>query len=200
MRGLFKGMTSPMFGVAAVNALLFGTYGWSLDFQQKIWPQDQLYDPTSNIHLATFSQVFIAGSFSGFLNSFLICPIELAKIKIQNQIRNKLYSSPLNFLIQTIRKDGIKSCFRGLIPTLVRETPCYGVYFASFEYLERKNVPIILSGGIAGCLCWISTYPIDVVKTRIQNDNRYTKMFTQLGLIYKNEGYRSYKLLREQYH
>jgi solute carrier family 25 carnitine/acylcarnitine transporter 20/29 len=73
--------------------------------------------------------------------------------------------------------------FRGLAVTIGRETPSYGVYFACFEGLRRyyghfdsdsrsgvwrENAELIMAGGISGIAAWMSTYPLDVIKTRIQ--------------------------------
>lgn len=59
-RGFFKGMGSPLVGVAVVNALLFGVYGAIL--------QAQLDHPSDK---PTLWQIFIAGSGSGIVNSLI---------------------------------------------------------------------------------------------------------------------------------
>ena len=37
-----------------------------------------------------------------------------------------------------IRKDGYKGLFRGLLPTMLREVPCWGVYFLTYEVLKER--------------------------------------------------------------
>eukprot|EP00158_Paraphelidium_tribonemae_P002048 Partr_v1_DN25071_c0_g1_i1_m50912 putative carrier protein len=76
VRGLFKGMTSPMVGVALVNSLLFGVYGAVLT--------QQTGDLPPGTHPALM-QIFIAGSVSGMVNTFISTPVELVKIQLQNQ-------------------------------------------------------------------------------------------------------------------
>jgi solute carrier family 25 carnitine/acylcarnitine transporter 20/29 len=57
------------------------------------------------------------------------------------------------------------------------------VYFTTYEVLKQKLSPredgknrsipgLLLSGGIAGSVSWASTYPVDVVKTRLQTAKR----------------------------
>ena len=37
--------------------------------------------------------------------------------------------------------------------------------------MKKENVPIFLSGSLAGTFSWFCTYPIDVIKTRTQSSN-----------------------------
>ena len=69
------------------------------------------------------------------------------------------------------------------------------MYFATFYYLETHPNPYIsfktpttpeeilsldmlklsMAGGTAGCTCWISSYPADVIKSRLQTDGFSSK-------------------------
>jgi solute carrier family 25 (mitochondrial carnitine/acylcarnitine transporter), member 20/29 len=53
-------------------------------------------------------------------------------------------------------------------------------YFASYEVMSRMCIPegeneqpsslwILMCGGLAGVVGWLSTYPVDVIKTRLQS-------------------------------
>ena len=70
---------------------------------------------------------------------------------------------------------------RGLGCTMLREVPAYTLYFGVYGYLmacepltsvvggtESWLAPALF-GAFAGCACWIPVYPIDVVKTIVQN-------------------------------
>ncbi|KAJ3262277.1 hypothetical protein HK103_002690 [Boothiomyces macroporosus] len=86
----------------------------------------------------------------------------------------------------------------------MRETPSYGAYFASYELMCRMipdvdpNEPspgLLLAGGFAGIIGWLSTYPIDVVKTRLQSIEeerkpKYKNMINGLRVIAREEGVR----------
>ena len=178
--------------MTAINTLLFGVYGFFLEAQQA---------PGA---APTLSQIFLAGAGSGLINSFISGPVELAKIQMQNQIGGAgTFRSPSDCMLQVWRKGGIIACYRGLWPTILRETPSYGVYFACFEAFRRhwtteeneghlNNAQLMLAGGLSGIFAWMSTYPIDVVKTRIQAepllDGRKTGMVACFRDIVKNEG------------
>ena len=68
---------------------------------------------------------------------------------------------------------------RGLGITICREVPAFGLYFSSYEVLVnagkgrwKNSTPwVFASGGLAGIVSWVFTYPIDVLKSRIQADH-----------------------------
>jgi solute carrier family 25 carnitine/acylcarnitine transporter 20/29 len=71
VKGLYKGMASPLAGVAAINryivimSLLFAVYGSALRMVSR------------NPDTPTVRDVFLAGSISGFVNAFFSTPMEL---------------------------------------------------------------------------------------------------------------------------
>ena len=50
----------------------------------------------------------------------------------------------------------------------------YLLYFSSYEYMVRLKKDsaawVFTVGGLSGIISWIFTYPIDMVKTRLQAD------------------------------
>lgn len=87
--GLYKGMSSPMAGVAVVNAIVFGVYG---NFQRHLSRPDAL------------SSHFMAGAAAGFVQSFVCCPMELVKSRLQVQqnfvVSGHGYSGAMDCLTQ----------------------------------------------------------------------------------------------------
>lgn len=66
VRGVYRGMSSPLVGVAAINAIVFGVYGNV---------QRNMNDPNS------LASHFIAGSTAGLCQSVFCSPMELAKTR-----------------------------------------------------------------------------------------------------------------------
>ncbi|KAJ1970134.1 hypothetical protein IWQ62_000174 [Dispira parvispora] len=178
LQGLYRGMASPLAGVAFVNATIFGVYEGVLALQA-----------SHSNEPPTLDQVFVAGLATGAVSSLITCPMELAKIRLQNQLpestatttrRTPLLKGPLDCFIRTFRQGGIRACYRGMTPTVLRELSL-GPYFVSYELFCRWLMPsdqpvdqisawsLITAGGLAGITAWLSTYPADVVKTRMQD-------------------------------
>jgi solute carrier family 25 carnitine/acylcarnitine transporter 20/29 len=155
-------MASPMVGVAIVNSLLFAIYGSALR-----WYAKDSENPS-------VSDIFLAGCISGGVNGFFSCPMELIKIRLQNQTnirggKDVLYKGPVDCIRKIIQKGGYRGLFQGLNTTLVREIPSYGAYFASYDFFCKTipsadpNVPslgILLAGGtdpqLKYRMCWRS--------------------------------------------
>lgn len=175
-------MSSPMAGVAMVNAIVFGVYGQT---QKHIANSDHL------------SSHFIAGALAGIAQSPICGPIELAKTRMQLQELGTRFSGPIHCLKHTYQHEGYRGVFKGLGVTFLREMPSFGVYFLTYEAMTRMsgNDPIstpymLLAGGLAGTASWVISYPLDVVKSRIQADsNRYAGMFDCLKQSVRTEGY-----------
>lgn len=199
--GLYKGMTSPLAGVAFINALIFGVYG---NIQRR------LPDPNS------LQTVALAGAIAGVAQSIICCPMELVKLRMQIQddmIKQsslsprtktvvKKYRNPWDCTRSIYSLEGIGGFYRGLGITAVREAPAFGIYFGSYEWMissfKRDGqlvgaLPILLAGGLSGICSWVFTYPIDVVKTRLQADGESGERMYKNALdccvkCYRNEG------------
>ena len=116
------------------------------------------------------------------------------------------YNGTLDCLTKTCRTGGATSIFRGFNSTLLRESFSFGFYFLSYEWITLqlkhvKNVDrhsnlstpyILLSGGLAGMITWLSTYPVDVVKSCIQEPEvpKFKGMFDCAKHCYKVGGLR----------
>lgn len=134
----------------------------------------------------SYSQYYLAGGFAGITNSFLSGPIEHVRIRLQTQPHGAgaLYSGPLDCIRKLTNQGGfLKGVYRGQAVTYLREVQAYGMWFLTFEFLmnqdaKRNNVKredisslkVATYGGIAGEALWMSSYPFDVVKSKMQCD------------------------------
>lgn len=85
-----------------------------------------------------------------------------------------LYSGPVDCAIKVLRVQGVGGLMQGSQATIMRETPAFGFYFASYECFKatferrwgfREQSSSFFAGGLAGGLSWLSIYPFDVVKS-----------------------------------
>lgn len=169
LSGLYKGVTSPMLGVAIMNASIFGLYNISLRYQES--------HHVFSDHAIT--QVLIAGMLSGLGSSLITSPIDLIKIREQmDTTRGKTTWSVFKHVVKT---EGVRrGVYRGWCTTAIRDLG-YGPYFASYEWLNGQiqrytgkpltNLDMAMSGAVAGVVAWLSTFWADVIKTKIQATN-----------------------------
>ncbi|KAI7877506.1 mitochondrial carrier [Lichtheimia hyalospora FSU 10163] len=162
--GLYKGMA----GVAFINALVFGAFNRIMKLQEG----------------NGYGNIMIAGMGAGVITSFITCPMELVKVQLQNQTVG--HTGPIDCLKRIYTTGGLRACFTGIIPTAMRELS-FGPYFVTYEL--TAGLGPILGGGLAGIMAWISTYPADVIKTRIQAEpGKYKGMIDCLRTCYQKEG------------
>lgn len=134
----------------------------------------------------SYTQYYLAGGFAGVTNSVLSGPIEHVRIRLQTQPhgQGRLYSGPWDCIRKLSAREGVlRGLFRGQAVTILRELQAYGMWFLTFEYLmnrdaARNNVPretishwkVAAFGGVAGEALWLSSYPFDIVKSKMQTD------------------------------
>lgn len=194
MLGLYKGIGSPMMGLTFINAIVFGVQGNAMRLLGKDTPTNQ----------------FLAGAAAGAIQCVICCPMELAKTRMQMQgtgekkSTRKLYKNSLDCLMRIYKREGLQGVNRGMVTTLIRETPAFGFYFWTYDVLTRSlgcdsgdrfMIPkLLFAGGMAGIASWLSTYPVDVIKSRLQADgvggvNQYSSIADCVRQSVKREGY-----------
>lgn len=174
-KALFRGMSYPLTTAALQNAVVFHTYSWACRQLQPPSGINRIAEPV------TLNQVFWAGCFSGAVQTVVVTPVDLLKIRLQLQTKNPGhagYLGPLAMLRQVLHAESVRGLFRGTSITAIRDVPSHGVYFGVFQAVKNSVAPsegqkssalaIWIAGGVAGAASWLSVYPFDVIKSRIQ--------------------------------
>ncbi|GAX73773.1 hypothetical protein CEUSTIGMA_g1224.t1 [Chlamydomonas eustigma] len=188
----YKGMSFPLLFTSFQSAVIFQVYGATLRSLEVLTASKPgPVDLGDNAHTGrmspkrkqpSFVNTFVAGCTAGLVQAYMMSPIEMLKIQMQVQtapMGNPQYKGPLRMLRHLLRSEGISGLYRGVTVTAYRDIPSYGLYFVCYRLLastlEPEVVPEeacaltqVLAGGSAGCLAWISVYPLDVIKSRIQ--------------------------------
>ncbi|KAF3567063.1 hypothetical protein DY000_02013575 [Brassica cretica] len=204
-KGLYKGMGAPLATVAAFNAVLFTVRG----------QMEGMFRSEPGVPL-TISQQFLCGAGAGFAVSFLACPTELIKCRLQAQgalagasttgsvVAAVKYGGPMDVARHVLRSEGgARGLFKGLFPTFAREVPGNATMFAAYEGFKRflaggsdtsslGQGSLIMAGGVAGASYWGFVYPTDVVKSVLQVDDyrnpKYAGSMDTFRKILKAEG------------
>ncbi|CEH19576.1 Mitochondrial carrier protein [Ceraceosorus bombacis] len=127
--GLYKGVTSPMLGVAVMNASVFGVYGLAIRCLQASALFGHRDDAEGYPAEPSLAQVFLAGAASGVISALITSPIELVKIREQLDFTPKASSSshalrPSSTMsvVQAIWSEGgLRAIYRGLGATCIRD-------------------------------------------------------------------------------
>lgn len=108
VRGLFKGMASPIAGAGVINAILFAAYG-----QTKHVLAARHGGGTTAPVVLSIPEIAFAGGVAGLVNCAVAGPIELVKTQLQIQ-----YSTPSRFVpAQTDRSHSINNMYCCIIQT-----------------------------------------------------------------------------------
>ncbi|KAI9111542.1 hypothetical protein K1719_017232 [Acacia pycnantha] len=161
------------------------------------------------------NQQFVCGAGAGLAVSFLACPTELVKCRLQAQsalagsgaatVAVK-YGGPMDVARQVLRSEGgARGLFKGLFPTMAREVPGNAIMFGVYEAVKQliaggKDTSglgrgsLIVAGGLAGASFWFLVYPTDVVKSVLQVDDyknpKYSGSFDAFRKIKATEGFK----------
>ncbi|ODV64501.1 mitochondrial carrier [Ascoidea rubescens DSM 1968] len=140
----------------------------------------------------------LSGAMAGFLSGVAVCPLDVAKTRLQAQdinIKSKLkYRGIFQTLTRIASEEGILGLYRGLIPITLGYFPTWMIYFTVYEkakifyptifheYIQIDNnhtlnfLSYSFSAITAGAVSSTFTNPIWVVKTRLmlQTGNGHT--------------------------
>ncbi|KAH8235382.1 hypothetical protein KR038_005593, partial [Drosophila bunnanda] len=102
-----------------------------------------------------------------------ITPIEMVRIKMQSEYMT--YSELWQVLRSLIRHHGVLGLWRGWPPTVMRDAPFSGTYWAVYEAMKRAFTDTepsflfsFLAGAVSGAVATLVTMPFDLVTTHTQ--------------------------------
>ncbi|XP_036323351.1 LOW QUALITY PROTEIN: mitochondrial 2-oxoglutarate/malate carrier protein [Rhagoletis pomonella] len=172
--GLYKGIGAALLRQATYTTGRLGVYTYLQDFYQTTFKR------TPGI-LDSMGMGIIAGAMGAFIGT----PAEVALIRMASDGRlppaeRRNYSNVLNALTRITREEGVTALWRGSIPTMGRAMVVNMTQLASYSQFKNyfKNGPLKMEEGIglhfcssmlSGFLTTITSMPLDIAKTRIQN-------------------------------
>lgn len=191
---LYKGITAPILMEAPKRATKFAANDEFTKVYKKLFGVQTLNQPLS----------ILAGASAGAVESFVVVPFELIKIRVQD--KNSKYKGVGDAFAKTIKSEGLLALYNGLEATLWRHISWNAAYFGIIfqirailpkaENSTQKTINDLTAGAIGGTFGTLFNTPFDVVKSRIQNTvvqpgvvRKYNWTLPSLLLIYKEEGF-----------
>ncbi|XP_018319402.1 mitochondrial coenzyme A transporter SLC25A42 isoform X2 [Agrilus planipennis] len=141
---------------------------------------------------------FLAGSLAGVTSQSLTYPLDLARARMA-VTQKDLYATLREVFKKIYRTEGVTAFYKGYFPTVIGVIPYAGVSFLTYETLKqfyKANVnndptvnPLVTLGfgAVAGMLGQTSSYPLDIVRRRMQTDSNkeYKTILGTLSTIYQ---------------
>ena len=167
--GLYKGVTPPLIGMGLINMVMFSTFNLAKETIGQL--------KHKNAQHLSIPEIMAAGAVTGWIVSFVVCPVEQIKARLQVQYAQpkgvpQLYKGPIDCARQLIRNNGILGLYKGFAATIMTRNSCYA-YFSGYVIAERyfkskKQNPNelltvtekFISGGVAGTCYWLTCYPL----------------------------------------
>jgi len=123
---------------------------------------------------------FIAGATAGVIAQVSIYPLECVKTRLA-LAHPGVYKGILNCLNTTLKKEGFRSLYRGLGPSIVGVIPYAGIDLAVYETLKNLYIshtestssqptilPLFLCGLTSSTCGQVVAYPLSLIRTRLQ--------------------------------
>lgn len=153
--------------------------------------------PSQSVYMVTYDQLLnkvvpkilpdsyftplVSGIAARTIISTITSPLELLRTTLQSTPANLAVPHTLSSVLSSTRalarSQGLGALWRGLSPTLWRDVPFSGIYWANYEtwkstFRERYHRTGALyeftSGALSGTTAALITHPFDVAKTRRQ--------------------------------
>lgn len=132
---------------------------------------------------------FIAGACAGGISQTAIYPLEVLKTRLALR-KTGQYKGILDAAVKIYGTEGIRSFYRGYIPNLLGIIPYAGIDLAVYETLKKKYLnnhethdqqPSFLlllgCGSVSSTLGQVCSYPLALIRTRLQAQGMYICLF-----------------------
>uniref|UniRef100_A0A4W5K5P7 Mitochondrial coenzyme A transporter SLC25A42 n=1 Tax=Hucho hucho TaxID=62062 RepID=A0A4W5K5P7_9TELE len=145
---------------------------------------------------------FLAGSLAGTTAAMLTYPLDMVRARMAVTPR-QMYSNIMHVFVRITQEEGIKTLYRGFCPTILGVIPYSGITFFTYETLKklhaertRRSQPYsyerLAFGACAGLIGQSASYPLDVVRRRMQTagvtGQQYGSVLGTLKAIVVQEG------------
>lgn len=168
LRHLYRGLLPPLLQKTTTVAIMFGLYE---DFSRLLLRHAHR---SGAPELVTRS---VAAALAGTAEAALT-PFERVQTLLQDHRHNGRFNNTVHTFRTLLRDYGVRECYRGLVPVLLRNGPSNVLFFGLRgpikQHLPDARTHVghmandFVCGGLLGAALGIMFYPLNVVKSRAQ--------------------------------
>jgi len=164
----------------------------------------------------SINQLITSGTLAGLFQQFITFPLEFLRTRLSLSSGfsdTQKYRGLVHCAVETYKKEGIFSFYKGLGATLISGVPYVAMQMSFYEIFKRNisekviiggntyDSPIIhklICGALAGLVAQTIAYPGDTVRKRMISNGiggkpkHYKHSLDCLIQIYKNEGFKAF--------
>lgn len=159
-----------------------------------------------DLHEDTKVRRFLAGSLAGITSQSMTYPLDLARARMAVTDKYSGYRTLREVFVKIWQCEGPRTLYRGYWATILGVIPYAGMSFFTYDTLKKEyfkrtgdsspnTVISLVFGATAGVIGQSSSYPLDIVRRRMQTTgvtancaDRYLTIGTTLVKIYREEG------------
>lgn len=216
VRGLYKGMTSPLLALTILNTMNFSSYAYFCKILN-VSPSTKAQEGNTSRDRENISgfewRYGCAASLVGPLASTVSTPFELIKTQMQLLKKHivegkapegaKKVTGSFTMAKYLVGQYGWTSLYRGHVVNTLREMIFLSAYFTVYEHSRliiqstlgiSETLAIPIAGGLSGALGWFVSFPLDNIKSNIQGspfttNAKSTQSFITVGReLFKKRG------------
>jgi solute carrier family 25 protein 42 len=161
IRAFWKGHTATLVRVIPYSATNFFVFDRS----------QRLIEETVPFNKNPVIVRFLSGAIAGSVAVMVTYPLETLRARLAVDMNTRYSGGYLRTIHTIVKSEGMKTLYSGLRPTLMGIIPYAGTSFAVYETLKSETNSFasrFLVGAVAGFIAQASTYPLDVVRRRMQ--------------------------------
>ncbi|KAI7801471.1 solute carrier family 25 member 51b [Triplophysa rosa] len=168
LRNLYRGLLPPLLQKTTTVAIMFGLYE---DFSRLLLRHARR---SGTPELVTRS---VAAALAGTAEAALT-PFERVQTLLQDHRHNGRFNNTAHTFRTLLRDYGVRECYRGLVPVLLRNAPSNILFFGLRGPIKQwlpeartrggHMANDFVCGGLLGAALGIMFYPLNVVKSRAQ--------------------------------
>uniref|UniRef100_A0A1I8HTP7 TYR_PHOSPHATASE_2 domain-containing protein n=1 Tax=Macrostomum lignano TaxID=282301 RepID=A0A1I8HTP7_9PLAT len=194
LRGLYKGVVPSMMRDGGYGAIRVGLYE----------PVKRLFGETDPANFSLWKKI-CSGAVTGVLGSAVATPTDLVKVRMQAFESGARYRGTWHAFVSIYAEGGVPALYKGIGPTVARAAVVTATQVPSYDHFKhtmlsrgllKEGLPLhFLASMFAGLMCAITTSPLDVVKTRVMNQDTvglrgaaYSNAFSCAAAAIRTEG------------